>query len=158
MSFAVNKIPIRKCFQLGQRCPLRLSSTQTDTRVTKSNKESNISVKNIEKYELEKVIKTGKSGQYMDRVWETNVTYRGDKEQNKITDPYFLAHKPLSLFIEATYYHDWGINIDGIKRRLRNWINYREENQQKYYSRRHANLGQNQIWINHLSLTDIYPL
>lgn len=148
MSLVFNKSALLKGLRWGRPYALRLSSRQTESQVSQvieRDKESDISLKNDEKNELETVIKQGMNGRYMDRVWETNTAYRQDKSYNQITDPYFIAHKPLELFIEATAYHDWGLNIAGIKKRLKNWISYRESNQQKYYPRRHANLGRNQM-------------
>jgi hypothetical protein len=86
---------------------------------------------------MERVIKNEKT---MDRVWELHQTYH-QKPHNEITDLSAPVHRPFKDFYTAITFYPWDFSWPGIKRRIKLWIKYREQNQQQLYPKRHADLG-----------------
>ncbi|CAG2183035.1 unnamed protein product, partial [Oppiella nova] len=63
------------------------------------------------------------------------------KPHNEITDLSAPVDRPFKDFYTAITFYPWDFSWPGIKRRLKLWIKYREQNQQQLYPKRHADLG-----------------
>ena len=132
---------------LFKRTDLRFCSqmTKISDNLTESSKQKESekceekSVSKKEKFEIEKVVK---SEEFMDKIWEINQTYDHKTEYHKITDPYFEAHYRLNNIIDRIINRGIFTKIGyTYKEKAKDWVKYREENQQKYVARRHAKLG-----------------
>lgn len=136
--FWLNNVSINRCF-----------SSQI-IKPNEKQKESDISVENKETTnELEKKMSESeilsqiiKSPVQMDSYWEMNLD---DKQYKKAK---WLDHLGgISVDAFNVLHRKYDISIPGFKRRLKFYINFREEYNQRYIRRRHAILGLNLIYI-----------
>ncbi|XP_054168169.1 uncharacterized protein LOC128965487 [Oppia nitens] len=125
-----NERLVKNNTQNGQQ----LATNYGNNELNKNEEQMEIQVKEM----LDQVIKKDKE---MDREWQLNVYNDHKKLHNVITHPSSWVHQRLDLFmfLVSHFKPDW--SLSGWKKRLKNYIHYREKNMQQFNPKRHADLG-----------------
>ncbi|CAG2106660.1 unnamed protein product [Medioppia subpectinata] len=92
--------------------------------------------KGLAEYERQELAKVIKSPVQLDSYWETKIEEKLPKRVS-----YFDRSGGLSVDLLNFMHYKYDISLQGLKRRLRFWIQVREQYNQRYIARRHAILG-----------------